>query len=212
MRSAAAGLRRYPKLLPTDTQLRLVGSSPERYVAHLCSAVTVGVIVPGLAVSTLQRVGIINLSWFVPVVVAMLCGAVVALIIHVTTIEHAAAARTDLRYQLSAYLDVVTMLLAGNSGYEGALEQASHAGDGRLFAEVRRRIRESRRGAPASPTRCTKRASISASRSSNRSPPPPRSAPPKARQSPARSPPSAQRCAPRWPPSRSPRRAYGPAG
>ena len=142
MRSAAAGLRRYPKLLPTDTQLRLVGSSLERYVAHLCSAVTVGVIVPGLAVSTLQRVGIINLSWFVPVVVAMLCGAVVALIIHVTTIEHAAAARTDLRYQLSAYLDVVTMLLAGNSGYEGALEQASHAGDGRLFAEVRRRMRE----------------------------------------------------------------------
>ena len=73
----------------------------------------------------------------------MLCGAVVALIVHVTTIERAAAVRTDLRYQLSAYLDVVTMLLAGNSGYEGALEQASHAGDGRLFAEVRRRMRES---------------------------------------------------------------------
>ena len=34
------------------------------------------------------------------------------------------------------------MLLAGNTGYEGALEQASRAGDGRLFAEVRRRMRE----------------------------------------------------------------------
>ena len=155
MRSAAAGLRRYPKLLPTDTQLRLVGLSPKHYVAHLCAAVTVGVMVPGLAVSTLQRVGIIGLSWFAPVLVAVLCGAVVALIIHVTTIEHAAAARTDLRYQLSAYLDVVTMLLAGNSGYEGALEQASHAGDGRLFAEVRRRMRECAARAPASPTRCT---------------------------------------------------------
>jgi len=142
MRSAVAGLRRYPKLLPTDTQLRLVGRSPERYVGQLCSAVVIGVLVPVLAVTSLQRCGIIGVSWFVPVVVAVLCGAVVAMIVHATTVEHAAAARTDLRYQLSAYLDVVTMLLAGNNGYEGALEQASHAGDGRLFAEVRRRMRE----------------------------------------------------------------------
>jgi Flp pilus assembly protein TadB len=142
MRTAAACLRGYPKLLPTDTQLRLVGRSPEQHVAHLCTAVVVGLLVPGLAVTALQRVGIIGLSWFVPVVVAVLCGVVAALILHVTTVERATAARTDLRYQLSAYLDVVTMLLAGNSGYEGALEQASHAGDGRLFAEVRRRMRE----------------------------------------------------------------------
>ena len=50
--------------------------------------------------------------------------------------------QTDLRFQLSAYLDVVTMLLAGNSGHEGALEQAARAGDGRLFVELRRRMRE----------------------------------------------------------------------
>ena len=35
------------------------------------------------------------------------------------------------------------MLLAGNTGYEGALEQAARAGDGRLFVELRRRMRES---------------------------------------------------------------------
>jgi Flp pilus assembly protein TadB len=63
--------------------------------------------------------------------------------VHTATIERAAVVRTDLRYQVSAYLDVVTMLLAGNTGYEGALEQAAHAGDGRLFAELRRRMRES---------------------------------------------------------------------
>lgn len=48
----------------------------------------------------------------------------------------------DLRHQASAYLDVVTMLLAGNTGHEGALEQAARAGDGRLFRELRRRMRE----------------------------------------------------------------------
>ena len=48
----------------------------------------------------------------------------------------------DLRHQLGAYLDMVTMLLAGNTGYEGALDQASRAGDGLLFRELRRRMRE----------------------------------------------------------------------
>ena len=36
--------------------------------------------------------------------------------------------------------DVVTMLLAGNVGNEGALRQAARAGDGRLFVELRRRM------------------------------------------------------------------------
>jgi tight adherence protein C len=143
VRWAAACLRRYPKLLPTDQQLRLVGRSSEQHVARLCASVIVGLLAPGLLVAGLQGAGIIGLTWFVPVVVALLCGAVGALVVHLTTVERAAAVRTDLRYQLSAYLDVVTMLLAGNSGYEGALEQASRAGDGRLFAEVRRRMRES---------------------------------------------------------------------
>ena len=52
----------------------------------------------------------------------------------------AAEQRNDLRYQLSSYLDVVTMLLAGNVGNEGALRQAAQAGDGRLFVELRQRI------------------------------------------------------------------------
>ena len=143
IRWAVVSLRRHPKLLPTETQLRLVGRSSEQHVARLCSAVIAGVLAPSLVVVALQRAGMIGLIWFVPVVVALLCGAVGAMVVHLTTVERAAAVRTDLRYQLSAYLDVVTMLLAGNSGYEGALEQASRAGDGRLFAEVRRRMRES---------------------------------------------------------------------
>ena len=50
--------------------------------------------------------------------------------------------RVDLRHQLSAYLDMMTMLLAGNTGHEGALRQAAEAGDGLLFRELRRRMRE----------------------------------------------------------------------
>jgi Flp pilus assembly protein TadB len=101
-----------------------------------------GLIVPGALITTLQLAGLIGLQWFVPFALSLVCGGLGALVVHTTTVERAAAVRTDLRYQLSAYLDVVTMLLAGNTGYEGALEQASRAGDGRLFGEVRRRMRE----------------------------------------------------------------------
>jgi Flp pilus assembly protein TadB len=143
MRWAGAGVRRFPKLVPTDTQLRLVGRSPEQHIAHAGGAVIAGLVVPILLVGAMQWAGLLGLQWFVPLVLAVLCGALGAIVIHLTTVERAATVRTDLRYQLSAYLDVVTMLLAGNSGYEGALEQASRAGDGRLFVELRHRMRES---------------------------------------------------------------------
>jgi Flp pilus assembly protein TadB len=76
-------------------------------------------------------------------VAAIGCALLGPFVVHTALVERASAARTDLRYQVSAYLDVVTMLLAGNSGYEGALQQAAQAGDGRLFVELRRRMRES---------------------------------------------------------------------
>jgi hypothetical protein len=138
----ATTMSRYPCLLPTDVQLRLVGRSRARHAARLGVVVLGGLIVPGLLVEVLQLTDVIGVQWFVPLALSLLCSAVGALVVHTTTIERAATVRTDLRYQLSAYLDVVTMLLAGNTGYEGALEQASRAGDGRFFAEVRRRMRE----------------------------------------------------------------------
>jgi Flp pilus assembly protein TadB len=131
------------RLLPSDAQLLLAGRSVEQQAIYLAGAAGVGVVVPGLVVAAMQRAGLIGLGWFAPLGVA-LAGAVFGpLLVHSATIERAAEVRTDLRYQVSAYLDVVTMLLAGNTGYEGALEQASRAGDGRLFAELRRRMRES---------------------------------------------------------------------
>ena len=53
---------------------------------------------------------------------------------------NAVLVRHDLRHQLSAYLDVVTMRLAGNEGNEGALKKSAADGEGRLFVELRRRV------------------------------------------------------------------------
>ena len=141
--SLAASIGRHPRLLPSSAELRLVGRPVEQHVIYLAAASLAGLVLPPLLFGLMQAVGVVDLGWFVPTLAAI-CSAVLGpLLVHTATIERAAAVRTDLRYQVSAYLDVVTMLLAGNTGYEGALEQAAQAGDGRLFAELRRRMRES---------------------------------------------------------------------
>ena len=142
VRAISGVLVRQPRLLPTEVQLRLMGRSLEQHVTYLCAAAFAGAIVPGLVVGALQRAGLIGLGWFVPAAVALGGAVLVPLFVHLSAVERTDAVRADLRYQVSAYLDVVTMLLAGNSGYEGALDEASRAGDGRLFAELRRRMRE----------------------------------------------------------------------
>ena len=136
-----------------------------------------------------------------------------ALIVHVTTVERAAAA---------PHRSALPTVGLSRRRHDAAGRQQRLRG--RVGAGVAGRRRPAvRRGAPPDARvrgagrepdrqRSSKPASISASRSSSRSPPPPPSAPPKGRPSPARSPPSAPRCARRWPPSRSPRRACGPAG
>jgi tight adherence protein C len=134
---------RHPSLLPTSAQLRLVGRSIDQHVVYLVVAALVGFLLPPLAIGLMQSVGVISLSIYIPLLAAIGFAVLGPLLVHTATVERAVEVRTDLRYQVSAYLDVVTMLLAGNTGYEGALEQAAHAGDGRLFAELRRRMRES---------------------------------------------------------------------
>jgi Flp pilus assembly protein TadB len=136
-------VRAQPRLLPSAAELRLAGRSVEQHVVWLGLAALAGFVLPPLVLGLLQAAGVISIGWFVPALAALACAVIGPLLVHTATVEKAATVKTDLRYQVSAYLDVVTMLLAGNTGYEGALEQAAHAGDGRLFAELRRRMRES---------------------------------------------------------------------
>lgn len=52
--------------------------------------------------------------------------------------------RRAFRHALSAYLDLVTIILAGGGGLETALQAAADAGDGWAFAEIRRALRSAR--------------------------------------------------------------------
>jgi len=119
-----------------------VGRTTDVHVGILVLSSLAAFVVPSLVLGLLQLTGVVSISWFVPAAISLLAAIVTPLLIHADTVARADAVRVDLRHQLGAFIDMVTMLLAGNTGYEGALDQAARAGDGLLFRQLRRRMRE----------------------------------------------------------------------
>ncbi len=122
--------------------LRLVDRTPETHLGLLATAAVIGATLPVLLLGLGQWVGAASPALWVPAGLAAITGVAAAAVVHGDTTARAEQVATDLRHQLGAYLDMVTMLLAGNSGYEGALDQAARAGDGVLFVALSRRMRE----------------------------------------------------------------------
>ncbi len=133
-------VRRVPLGPDVIADLRLIRRSQEVHAAYLVVAAVAGLFGPSLLATFGQELGVLSMGVVLPLVISVTCAIAAPLMVHSSMRSTAAAERNDLRYQLSSYLDVVTMLLAGNVGNEGALRQAAQAGDGRLFVELRRRI------------------------------------------------------------------------
>ncbi len=122
--------------------LRLIDRTVQVHLGILVLAAVGGFVVPSLVLGVLQLAGVVSIGLWVPVVLSVFAAIAVPAIVHSDAMARSAEVAIDLRHQLGAYLDMVTMLLAGNSGYEGALDQAARAGDGMLFRALRRRMRE----------------------------------------------------------------------
>jgi tight adherence protein C len=122
--------------------LRLVGRSVETHLGYVVVAALGGFAIPAVVLGVLQALGLVSLGVWIPASLSLVGAIVAPLLVHSTTMAASADVTLDLRHQLGAYLDMVTMLLAGNTGYEGALDQAARAGDGLLFRELRRAMRE----------------------------------------------------------------------
>lgn len=120
--------------------LTLVDRTPQMQLTRLASySLGATVLIGSLAVPVSVVIG----PGLLPaVLIAVVAGvAAPALAQHLTS-NKIQLERADLRYQLSGYLDLVTVLLAGNLGHEGALRRAADLGDGRLFARLRLRMSE----------------------------------------------------------------------
>ncbi len=122
--------------------LRLVDRTVEAHLGLLAIAALAGLVVPSMVLGLLQVIGVVSIGVWIPAILSLAAAVLAPVLVHSNTMARSDEIALDLRHQLGAYLDMVTMLLAGNSGYEGALDQAARAGDGMLFRELRRRMRE----------------------------------------------------------------------
>lgn len=125
-----------------DLGLATLGRSRAQHTFVLSTALVVAGAVPLIVLGVAHTTHLFAVSMVVPPVVAALGALVGAAVVQRSTLDAIAVVRADLRHQLTAYLDVVTMLIAGDTGHETALEQAAAVGEGRLFDELRRSLRE----------------------------------------------------------------------
>jgi tight adherence protein C len=124
------------------TTTRLVERPLEVHLGLLVTAAITGLAIPVLALAGGRALGVGTATVAVPAAVSLGLAVLLPVLAHSNTVSSADEVRLDLRHQLSAYFDMVTMLLAGNTGHEGAVTRAAAAGDGLLFRQLRRRLRE----------------------------------------------------------------------
>lgn len=109
--------------------LRVTGRTFERHAYEKVLAATVGVALPlCLAVATAETV---------PFVVLAVVGGLGGFVFPDVSLRSAAAGRRRvIRHELSAYLDLVAIVLAGGGGIQTALQAAATAGEGQAFTEI----------------------------------------------------------------------------
>jgi tight adherence protein C len=116
--------------------LRVTGRTPERHAVEKLAAAGVGLGTP-LVVALAASAGGADIPVGVAVTAALVFGVGGFFLPDVLLRDAAKARRDAFRHALSAYLDLVNVLLAGSAGTETALVAAAEAGDGWAFAEIR---------------------------------------------------------------------------
>jgi tight adherence protein C len=126
-----------------EQQLALAGTTPEAWARDKLLAATAGLAVPLAVWAALTSLGI-----QVPPAAGVLplAGGVAGWVLPDLRLkERVAARRKAFQYALSAYLDLVNVILAGGGGIETALVAAADAGDGWAFARLRHALHRAQR-------------------------------------------------------------------
>ncbi len=117
-------------------KLRLVGKTPEQYAGERLLMAIVGFSLPLFAWLILTMSGS-RPPTFLFGLAALGFGVGGFLYPAAPLAEQAQARQREFRFGLGAYLDFVTIMLAGGAGTRSALQAAAEAGDGWVFAELR---------------------------------------------------------------------------
>lgn len=125
------------------SNLAVVGRSLERHAVDKLGMAALGFGLPVLFAVVVRAGGIA-----LPVALVGLCalGALAAGFVQpdIALRAEAARRRRDFRHALGAFLDLVTIILAGGGGVESALDAGAGAGDGWAFGRIRHALAVSR--------------------------------------------------------------------
>lgn len=125
------------------SRLRILGRSPEEHAFRKLFGAIVGFSAPLVVAGMVGLAGVsVSPGWMTALAAT---GAMVGFFVpDMGLADQIEAQRQAFSHALSAYLDLVTIILAGGGGLETALHSAADAGDGWAFEEIRHTLRQSR--------------------------------------------------------------------
>lgn len=119
--------------------LAVVGKSIEHHLAEKATLAMTGLLLPILIELVLVLAGT-GPPWHVPAVAGLVLGLSGFLVPDLTVRQEAQRRRSTFRHALSAYLNLIRVLLAGGAGVDGALFDAVTIGRGWAFQQLRRAL------------------------------------------------------------------------
>jgi tight adherence protein C len=123
------------------SDLRVTGVTAADHLAARAALALTGLVWAPL-VYAIAQLGGVALPFVIPLWLSLALAPVGFLVPTLTLRTAAAERRRDFRHALSAFLDIVSISLAGGRGVETALHDAASAGRGWAFEEIRRALLE----------------------------------------------------------------------
>jgi Flp pilus assembly protein TadB len=120
-------------------ELTVLGISPADHLAAKAALAVTGLLTPALFTG-LAAVAGTRLPLTLPLLAALPLAAGGFLLPDLTARVEASRRRAAFRHALSAYLNLVRILLAGGAGVDGALSDAAAAGEGWAFGHISRAL------------------------------------------------------------------------
>ncbi|MBE1579505.1 MULTISPECIES: type II secretion system F family protein [Pseudonocardiaceae] len=119
--------------------LAVTGKSIEHHLAEKATLALTGLLLP-ILMHLLLVVADVGLGWEIPAVASLLFALGGFLLPDISVRQEAERRRSTFRHALSAYLNLIRVLLAGGAGVDGALSDAVNIGKGWAFQQLRRAL------------------------------------------------------------------------
>jgi hypothetical protein len=119
--------------------LAVIGKSAEYHLAEKATLTITGFLLP-VAMEILFVLADVALPWAIPLVASIVFALGGFLFPDINVRQEAERRRSTFRHALSAYLNLIRVLLAGGAGVDGALFDAVSIGRGWAFQQLRRAL------------------------------------------------------------------------